>query len=278
MTAITISPGNEHDGHHAAALVEQQPASRRPQRVIGDTAYGNIEVREQLEQRATRVLAPLHTTRAADATRSTRTSSRSTSPRAGHLPAGQDGADLPTPPQRPARRRNPRRALHRRATASPARCASAAPRRPPPDPHQPPRRPPPSRAAPTRRPRPTRPPQTHPATHRTAARTDRLPLPRPHQPLQRRPQDRTPSRLDRHPGQPAPDRDRTTSPDPLTRGPDGDQTARKRQANRPKRAPPWRSLTADNNTPTSSRHHESHTHAANDFFSGLVVERAHPRC
>ncbi|HEX2214971.1 MAG TPA: IS1182 family transposase [Mycobacterium sp.] len=67
ITAVTISPGNEHDGHHAAALVEQQPASRRPQRVLGDTAYGNLEVREQLEQRATRVLAPLHLTRTPDA-------------------------------------------------------------------------------------------------------------------------------------------------------------------------------------------------------------------
>ena len=62
LTAIRISPGNEHDGHHAAALVEQQPASRRPARVIGDTAYGNVEVREQLEQREIRVLAPLHLT------------------------------------------------------------------------------------------------------------------------------------------------------------------------------------------------------------------------
>src|SRR3954451_13295242 len=62
LTAIAISPGNEHDGHHAATLVEQQPTQRRPTRVIGDTAYGNVEVREQLEQRAIRVLAPLHTT------------------------------------------------------------------------------------------------------------------------------------------------------------------------------------------------------------------------
>jgi transposase len=60
LTAIAISPGNEHDGHHAATLVEQQPARRRPTRVIGDTAYGNVEVREQLEQRAIAVLAPLH--------------------------------------------------------------------------------------------------------------------------------------------------------------------------------------------------------------------------
>jgi transposase len=62
VTAVTVSPGNEHDGHHAAGLVEQQPDSRRPARVIGDTAYGNIEVREQLEHRAIGVLAPLHTT------------------------------------------------------------------------------------------------------------------------------------------------------------------------------------------------------------------------
>jgi Transposase DDE domain len=62
VTAITVSPGNEHDGHHAAGLVEQQPSSRRPARVIGDTAYGNVEVREQLEQRSIGVLAPLHTT------------------------------------------------------------------------------------------------------------------------------------------------------------------------------------------------------------------------
>jgi transposase len=62
LTAITVSPGNEHDGHHAAALVDQQPESRRPTRVIGDTAYGNVEVREQLKQRHVGVLARLHST------------------------------------------------------------------------------------------------------------------------------------------------------------------------------------------------------------------------
>jgi transposase len=78
VTAISISAANEHDGHHAAALVEQQPEHRRPKRLIGDTAYGNVEVREQLEQRAISVLAPLHTTVSATTRRSTRTSSRST--------------------------------------------------------------------------------------------------------------------------------------------------------------------------------------------------------
>ena len=32
----------------------------RPERVIGDTAYGNVEVREELEQRQVEVLAPVH--------------------------------------------------------------------------------------------------------------------------------------------------------------------------------------------------------------------------
>jgi transposase len=68
LTAIAVTAGNEHDGHHAATLIDQQPEHRRPVRVIGDTAYGNLEVREQLERRQTRVLARLHETRAADAT------------------------------------------------------------------------------------------------------------------------------------------------------------------------------------------------------------------
>jgi Transposase DDE domain len=60
VTAISLSPGNEHDGQHASALVDQQPEHRRPRRVIGDTAYGNVEAREQLEQRSVSVLAPVH--------------------------------------------------------------------------------------------------------------------------------------------------------------------------------------------------------------------------
>ncbi len=60
VTAISLSPGNEHDGHHAGELIDQQPEDTRPKRVIGDTAYGNVEVREELEQRQVEVLAPVH--------------------------------------------------------------------------------------------------------------------------------------------------------------------------------------------------------------------------
>lgn len=68
LTAISLSPGNEHDGDHAGALVDQQPKQRRPKRVIGDTAYGNIEVREELEARSILVLAPVHSTSPKDGT------------------------------------------------------------------------------------------------------------------------------------------------------------------------------------------------------------------
>jgi transposase len=60
VTSIALSPGNEHDGQHAAALVDCQPEGRRPRRVIGDTAYGNIEAREELAERHVAVLAPVH--------------------------------------------------------------------------------------------------------------------------------------------------------------------------------------------------------------------------
>jgi transposase len=78
LTAITLSPGNEHDGQHAGTLVDQQPTARRPTRVIGDTAYGNIEAREQLDERSVAVLAPVH----------------STSPKGGAIPKEEFRIDL----------------------------------------------------------------------------------------------------------------------------------------------------------------------------------------
>lgn len=80
LTAISLSPGNEHDGHHAGALVDLQPEQRRPKRVIGDTAYGNVEVREELEERSISVLAPVH----------------STSPKDGTIPKDEFAIDLET--------------------------------------------------------------------------------------------------------------------------------------------------------------------------------------
>ena len=68
LTAIVLSAGNEHDGHHAGALIDQQPEEKRPERIIGDTAYGNVEARELLEQRQVSVLAPVHSSSPKDGT------------------------------------------------------------------------------------------------------------------------------------------------------------------------------------------------------------------
>jgi transposase len=78
LIAISLSPGNEHDGHHAGGLIDQQPEDTRPERVIGDTAYGNVEVREELEQRHVEVLAPVH----------------SSSPKDGKIPKERFAIDL----------------------------------------------------------------------------------------------------------------------------------------------------------------------------------------
>ena len=68
LTSISVSPANEHDGQHAKTLIDQEPAESRPKRVIGDTAYGNIECREELGERSVEVLAPLDTTSPKDGT------------------------------------------------------------------------------------------------------------------------------------------------------------------------------------------------------------------
>jgi transposase len=59
ITAVEVSAGCDHDGHHAAALIDQQPAPVRPRRILGDTAYGDQTTRQELERRGVEVLAPV---------------------------------------------------------------------------------------------------------------------------------------------------------------------------------------------------------------------------
>jgi transposase len=59
LTAIEVSSGSGYDGKLAPALVDQQPEQLRPQRLLGDTAYGDSETREQMEVRAVEVIAPV---------------------------------------------------------------------------------------------------------------------------------------------------------------------------------------------------------------------------
>lgn len=59
IAAIDVTPGGDQDGPQAPGLIDQQPEHRRPQRLVGDTAYGNGPVRSELAKRGVDVLAPV---------------------------------------------------------------------------------------------------------------------------------------------------------------------------------------------------------------------------
>lgn len=59
ITAIDVTAASEQDGPQAPGLVDQQPEHRRPQRLLGDTAYGTGPVRGELAEREVDVLAPV---------------------------------------------------------------------------------------------------------------------------------------------------------------------------------------------------------------------------
>ncbi len=59
LTAIEVTPGCDYDGAAASALVDSQPDGVRPKRLLGDSAYGDSETREQLEKRQVDVLAAM---------------------------------------------------------------------------------------------------------------------------------------------------------------------------------------------------------------------------
>lgn len=59
ITAVEVAPASAQDGPQAPALIDAQPAARRPSRILGDTAYGNGPVRAELAERDVQVLAPV---------------------------------------------------------------------------------------------------------------------------------------------------------------------------------------------------------------------------
>ena len=59
ITAVEVAPASEQDGRQAGPLIDQQPDERRPERLLGDTAYGNGPVRAELAEREVEVLAPV---------------------------------------------------------------------------------------------------------------------------------------------------------------------------------------------------------------------------
>jgi hypothetical protein len=59
IVAVHVAPGSEQDGPQAKHLIDSQPAEHRPERVLGDTAYGNGPARADLAERGVNVLAPV---------------------------------------------------------------------------------------------------------------------------------------------------------------------------------------------------------------------------
>jgi hypothetical protein len=59
ITAVHVAPGGQTDGPQAKHLIDAQAKERRPERVLGDTAYGNGPVRAELAERNVQVLAPV---------------------------------------------------------------------------------------------------------------------------------------------------------------------------------------------------------------------------
>jgi Transposase DDE domain/Transposase domain (DUF772) len=59
ITALDVAPASEQDGPQAKRLIDAQPDERRPQRLLGDTAYGSGPVRAELAEREVDVLAPV---------------------------------------------------------------------------------------------------------------------------------------------------------------------------------------------------------------------------
>jgi hypothetical protein len=59
ITAVDVAPASEQDGPRAKELVDAQPPARRPERLLGDTAYGIGPIRAELAERNVQMLAPL---------------------------------------------------------------------------------------------------------------------------------------------------------------------------------------------------------------------------
>src|SRR5579875_167668 len=57
ITAVEVGDASAHDGSKAKELIGQQPQELRPQRVLGDSAYGDQWTREELEKLGSQVLA-----------------------------------------------------------------------------------------------------------------------------------------------------------------------------------------------------------------------------
>jgi transposase len=57
ITAVEVGDASAHDGAQAKELIDQQPEELQPHRILGDSAYGDQQTREDMQQRGVEVLA-----------------------------------------------------------------------------------------------------------------------------------------------------------------------------------------------------------------------------
>ena len=57
ITAVNVGDASAHDGAHAKELIDQQSQDARPERILGDSAYGDQQTREDMQSRRIEVLA-----------------------------------------------------------------------------------------------------------------------------------------------------------------------------------------------------------------------------
>jgi len=177
ITAVDVAPASEQDGPQAKHLIDAQPAGRRPQRLLGDTAYGTGPIRAELAEREVDVLAPVPEAPAKPGRLAKRDFHIDLQAGTVTCPAGQV-APIRTEPSGARRATFSKRAcdgcppgaLHDRARRP---AGSHCPRRTPVD----------RRPSSARRPADGRAPAPHPAADRAAARLARRPLRRPQKPL-----------------------------------------------------------------------------------------------
>lgn len=57
ITAVDVGDASAHDGTHAKELIDQQSEELRPDRILADSAYGDQQTREDMQERGVEVLA-----------------------------------------------------------------------------------------------------------------------------------------------------------------------------------------------------------------------------
>ena len=59
ICSVEVGDAGGYDGAHAKHLIDAQPSQLRPERILGDSHYGDQDTRADMQQRAIEVLAPV---------------------------------------------------------------------------------------------------------------------------------------------------------------------------------------------------------------------------